>query len=72
MSLVGRPTSGPRVLFRRSPYLISYWSPGGLVLENYATGRRAGGAPRVHDILSVFGRWRPLEALRRALPRTPR
>ena len=60
MSPVDRPISGPRVLFRRSPYLISYWSPDGLVLENYATGRRGGGAPRVHDILSVFDRWRPV------------
>jgi SagB-type dehydrogenase family enzyme len=67
-----RLPSGPRVLFRRSPYLISYWSPDGLIIENYATGRRSGGAPRVHDILSVFDRWRPVEALGRALPRTPR
>jgi SagB-type dehydrogenase family enzyme len=72
VSPVDRPISGPRVQFRRSPYLISYWSPDGLVLENYATGRRGGGAPRVHDILSVFDRWRPVEALSRALPRTPR
>jgi SagB-type dehydrogenase family enzyme len=72
VSVVGPPTSSRRVLFRRSPYLVSYWSPAGLVLENYATGRRGGGAPRVHDILSVFDRWRPVDALRRALPGTPR
>jgi SagB-type dehydrogenase family enzyme len=40
-------------------------------VENYATGRRGGGAPRVHDILSVFDRWRPVTALGRALPGTP-
>jgi SagB-type dehydrogenase family enzyme len=72
VSPVDPPTSRRRVLFRRSPHLISYWSRGGLVLENYATGRRAGGAPRVHDILNVFDRWRPVEALGRVFPRTPR
>jgi hypothetical protein len=64
--------SSPRVLFRRSPYVVSYWSPRGLALENYATGRRGGGAPLVHDILGIFDRWRPIDDLCKALPRTPR
>ncbi|MGH9314328.1 MAG: SagB family peptide dehydrogenase [Vicinamibacterales bacterium] len=64
--------SGRRVNFRRSPHLVSYWSSRGLTLVNYATGRRAGGAPLVHDILGIFDRWRPIEELCQALPRTPR
>jgi SagB-type dehydrogenase family enzyme len=59
-------------LFRRSPYLVSYWRDNRLILENYATGRRAPGAPLVHEILDHFDRWRPLDDLTEALPRTPR
>jgi SagB-type dehydrogenase family enzyme len=57
--------------YRRSPYLVSYWEGGRLLLHNYATGRRAPGAPLLHQILDVFDRWRTLDDLRRALPEAP-
>jgi len=59
-------------LFRRSPHLVSYWTSNGLVLENFATCRSARGAPLLHEILGIFDRWRPIEALCQALPRAPR
>lgn len=60
--------AGRGVRFRRSPHLVGYWTAGGPILENYATRRRAPGAPFVHAVLDVFDRWRPLAAAAKALP----
>jgi SagB-type dehydrogenase family enzyme len=43
--------------FRRSPFLVIYWTADGLVVHNYATGIRAGGSPVVVRILSALDTW---------------
>ncbi len=60
-----------KLTYRRSPHLVSYWGANRLTLENYATGRRAGGAPLVHEVLDLFDRWRPIEDVFHALPQYP-
>ncbi len=57
-----------QVLFRRSPFLVSYWSDSQLIFENYATGRGATAAPIAAEVLSFFSRWRSAEALCHHLP----
>jgi SagB-type dehydrogenase family enzyme len=57
-----------RVLFRRSPFLVSYWNDNGLVFENYATGKGATAAPIATEVLNFFSRWLPAEAVFRHLP----
>jgi SagB-type dehydrogenase family enzyme len=57
-----------RVLFRRSPYLVSYWNDSELIFENYATGRGATAAPIATQVLDFFSRWLPAEALFHHLP----
>src|SRR5580704_11685971 len=57
-----------RALFRRSPYLVSYWDDADLVFENYATGNGATAAPIATEVLNFFNRWRSAEALFRHLP----
>ncbi len=54
-------SKGP--LFRRSPFLVSYWSEEGLVFENYATRLRTGAAPLTCAFLDFFDRWRPAREL---------
>jgi SagB-type dehydrogenase family enzyme len=56
------------VLFRRSPFLVSYWNDKALVFENYATGTGATAAPIAAEVLNFFSRWLPAEALFRHLP----
>src|SRR5580658_4054875 len=58
-----------KVLFRRSPFLVSYWKDAELIFENYATGRRATAAPIATEVLSFFSQWRSAAALFRHLPR---
>ena len=57
-----------RLLFRRSPYLVSYWNDAELIFENYATGKGATAAPIATEVLNFFSRWRSAEALFRHLP----
>jgi SagB-type dehydrogenase family enzyme len=57
-----------RVLFRRSPFLVSYWNDAELVFENYATGKGATAAPIATEVLDFFSRWLSVEALFRHLP----
>ncbi len=71
-SALTRRSAATGVSFRRSPHLVSYWTSSGLILENFATGHRARGVPLVHETLGIFDRWRPIEALCQALPRSPR
>ena len=56
------------VLFRRSPFLVSYWNAETLIFENYATGKGATAAPMATEVLNFFSRWRPVEAIFRHLP----
>jgi SagB-type dehydrogenase family enzyme len=67
-----RNDAGVEPRFRRSPHLVGYWTAGGPVLENYATGRRGPGAPIVQTLLGIFDRWRPLDDLIETLPNHPR
>ena len=57
-----------RVLFRRSPFLVSYWDADKLVFENYATGKGATAAPIATEVLNFFSHWRSAEALFRHFP----
>lgn len=57
-----------RELYRRSPYLVCYWQGRRLVFENYATRTRVAAAPATCEILHLFDRWRPVEALVRLFP----
>jgi SagB-type dehydrogenase family enzyme len=58
-----------QVLFRRSPFLVSYWNAGRLIFENYATGKGATAAPIATAVLDFFSRWRAADAIFRHLPR---
>jgi SagB-type dehydrogenase family enzyme len=58
-----------QVLFRRSPFLVSYWNQGRLIFENYATGQGVTAAPIATEVLHFFTRWRSLGAIFRYLPR---
>ena len=51
--------------YRRSPHLIAHWTDKGPVVENFATGRWAPGAPIVHRILTACDRWRTMADLHR-------
>jgi SagB-type dehydrogenase family enzyme len=57
--------SGAGVRYRRSPFVMSYWSHEGLVFHNYATGIRTGASPVVFSILDFFAEWRSLADLQR-------
>src|SRR5580700_4802934 len=57
-----------RLLFRRSPYLVSYWNDAELIFENYATGKGATAAPIATEVLNFFSRWRSAHPLFRHLP----
>jgi SagB-type dehydrogenase family enzyme len=56
------------VLFRRSPFLVSYWDGETLIYENYATGKGATAAPLTAEVLHFFSRWRRAEAIFAHLP----
>jgi SagB-type dehydrogenase family enzyme len=46
--------AGASLVFRRSPFLVSYWFEKQLVFENYATGRRITADPATSIILNFF------------------
>jgi SagB-type dehydrogenase family enzyme len=56
------------VVYRRSPHLVLYWSGRQLFFENYVTRKRVRAAPLAFEVLELFDRWRPAEALARRLP----
>jgi SagB-type dehydrogenase family enzyme len=56
------------VLFRRTPFLVSYWNSETLIFENYATGKGATAAPVATEVLNFFSRWRRAEAIFPHLP----
>jgi SagB-type dehydrogenase family enzyme len=60
------------VLFRRSPFLVSYWNAETLIFENYATGKGATAAPMATEVLNFFSRWRRAESIFSHLPQYSR
>jgi SagB-type dehydrogenase family enzyme len=52
-----------RLLFRRTPHLVSYWHDDQLTFANYATDVYVTVDPFACEILHFFGRWRSLSAL---------
>jgi SagB-type dehydrogenase family enzyme len=59
---VARSTSdgSASVRYRRSPYLVSYWQRGRLILHQYVRGARLEATPAVLEILDGFEGWRTL------------
>jgi SagB-type dehydrogenase family enzyme len=67
-SLPKRRGQKPNVVrYRRSPFLISYWSGGRLVFENFLTRRQVAASPLTSTILHFFDRDRSLRTLNAAL-----
>src|SRR3984893_17792525 len=58
----------PRVVYRRSPHLVCYWSGAQLFQKNDMAGTRVRAGPLVLLVLELFDRWRPGEALAKHLP----
>jgi SagB-type dehydrogenase family enzyme len=58
----------PRVVYRRSPYLVFYWYNAQLFIENYVTRTRVRAGPLVFQVLELYDRWRPGDALAKLLP----
>jgi SagB-type dehydrogenase family enzyme len=56
------------MVYRRSPHLVCYWSGTQLFFENYVTRKRVRAAPLAFEVLELFDRWRPAEALARHFP----
>ena len=46
------------VLYRRAPFIVSYWSGGSLIFENFLTQQRIAANPQTATILHFFDRWR--------------
>ena len=55
------------LLFRRAPFVVSYWDGSQLIFENYASGERITAAPLTATILDFFDTWRSTDALARRL-----
>jgi SagB-type dehydrogenase family enzyme len=62
------PKTRPSDVYRRSPYLVCYWSGRQLFFENYLARKRIRASPLVFEILELFERWRPAEVLATHLP----
>ncbi len=62
------PKVNTSVVYRRSPHLVCYWSGEQLFFENYLTRKRIRAAPLAFEILELFNRWRPAEALAKHFP----
>ena len=61
--------AGP-VRYRRSSFLIFFWKDGRLIVQNYASGARLTGTPKLVHLLSVLGGWRSAKSVTAALGRT--
>jgi SagB-type dehydrogenase family enzyme len=55
------------VLYRRAPFVVSYWRGDRLVFENFLARRRITANPLTSTVLHFFDRWRPLRELFAAL-----
>ncbi len=58
--------------YRRSPHVVAYWQPDGLVLHQFARGTRTVAVPAVIAVLDAAAAWRSAEQLTSALPGTSR
>ena len=54
--------------YRRSPYLIFYWSGNRIVFENYYARSKVFAAPLLFELLSFFDTWRGAGAFARRFP----
>jgi SagB-type dehydrogenase family enzyme len=45
------------ILYRRAPFIVSYWSGNSLIYENFLTQRRIAANPQTTTILHFFDRW---------------
>jgi len=65
------PSAPPRraaPCYRRSPHVVAYWQPDGLVLHQFARGTRTVVAGPVVTLLDAAPAWRTAEELAAALP----
>lgn len=54
---------GDALLYRRTPFVISYWRGRQLLFENFLTQRRIAANPLTATVLHFFDRWRSLSEL---------
>ena len=59
------------VVYRRSPHVVAYWQPDGLVLHQFARGTRTIAPPAVVALLDAAATWRDAASLAQVLPRAP-
>src|SRR5262245_9378466 len=59
----GRSGRRSPIAFRRSPYVVSYWSDDELVVFNYATGASAVATPLALELLDTLKDWRTWDDL---------
>jgi SagB-type dehydrogenase family enzyme len=60
------------VVYRRSPHVVAYWQPDGLVLHQFARGTRTIAPAAVVALLDAAGDWCDTGTLGEALPGVPR
>jgi SagB-type dehydrogenase family enzyme len=59
------------VVYRRSPHVVAYWQPDGLVLHQFARGTRTIAPPAVIALLDAAAGWCDAASLARVLPQAP-
>jgi SagB-type dehydrogenase family enzyme len=59
--------SRPALHYRRSPFVVCYWSGPKLLVYNYATGANTAVAPTLLDVLHACDTWRTVDQVRSAL-----
>jgi SagB-type dehydrogenase family enzyme len=59
----------PRLRYRRSPCLVSYWRGGQLVVHNYAAATRVGVTAAIVELLAALDRWRTVASLTQDFPK---
>ena len=64
---VPRGVGGPRVRFRRSPFVVLYWRGARLVAHDYARGHAADISPALATALHACADWQTIAGLERAL-----
>jgi SagB-type dehydrogenase family enzyme len=66
-SPLSRSSQAKQEVYRRAPFVISYWRDGEFVLENFLSQQRVTCDPLAATILHFFHRYRPLRELFAAL-----
>jgi hypothetical protein len=59
----------PRLQYRRSPCLVSYWRGEQLVVHNYAAATRVGATAAIVELLAALDRWRTVASLTQEFPK---